>query len=67
MKKFKKKHKVEPLSKFIQNYHANWKDDIGRMYFNRIPNNLLPYRQHRKRSLGRPLRRWSETVTGHVA
>jgi hypothetical protein len=33
----------------------------------RIPNNLLNYRPHWKRSLGRPLKRWSETVTGHLA
>jgi hypothetical protein len=37
------------------------------MDFNRIPNNLLNYRPHGKRSLGRPLKRWSETVTGHLA
>jgi hypothetical protein len=29
---------------------------------NRIPNNLLNYRPHGKISLGRPLKRWSETV-----
>jgi hypothetical protein len=33
----------------------------------RIPNNLLNYRPHGKRSLVRPLKRWSETVTGHLA
>jgi hypothetical protein len=31
MKKFKKKMKVEPVSKFIQNYRANWKDHTERM------------------------------------
>jgi hypothetical protein len=57
--------KVEPVSKFIQNYRANWKNRIERMDSNRIPNNLMNYRPHGKRSLGRPLKRWSETVTGH--
>jgi hypothetical protein len=33
---------------------------------NRIPNNLLNYSSHGKRSVGRPLKRWSATVTGHL-
>jgi hypothetical protein len=41
--------KVEPVSKSIQNYRANWKDHIERMDSNRIPNNLLNYRPHGKR------------------
>jgi hypothetical protein len=48
--------KVEPVSKFIQNYRANWKNHIERMDSNRISNNLLNYRPHGKRSLGRPLK-----------
>jgi hypothetical protein len=59
--------KVEPVSKFIQNYCANWMGHIERMDPNRIPNKLLCYRPHEKRSLGRPLKRWSEVVTGHMA
>jgi hypothetical protein len=59
--------KIEPVSKFLQNYRANWKEHIERMESSRIPNNLLNYRRHGKRSLGRPLKRWSETVTGHLA
>jgi hypothetical protein len=65
-KKFKKL-KVEPIFKFIENYPASWKEQlIERMDSSRISNNLLNYRPHRKRSLGRPLKRWSETVTGHL-
>jgi hypothetical protein len=59
--------KFEPIFKFILNYRANWKEHIERMDCSRIPNNLLNYRPHGKRSLGRPLKRWSETVTGHFA
>jgi hypothetical protein len=59
--------KGEPIFKFIQNYRANWKEHIERMDSSRIPNNLLKYRPHGKRSQGRPLKRWSETVTGHLA
>jgi hypothetical protein len=59
--------KVEPISKFIQNLRANWKEHIERMDSSRIPKNLLNYRPHWKRSLGRPLKRWSGTVTGHLA
>jgi hypothetical protein len=51
--------KIEPISKFIHDYRTNWKEHIERMDSNRIPNG--------KRSLGRPLERWSETVTGHLA
>jgi hypothetical protein len=50
-----KNFKVEPISKFIQNYQANWKEHIERMDSSRIPNNFLNYRPHGKRSLGRPL------------
>jgi hypothetical protein len=57
--------KVEPISKFIENYRANRKVHIERMDSSRTPNNILNYRPHGK-SLGRPLRRWSETVTGHL-
>jgi hypothetical protein len=59
--------KVEPVSKFIQNYRANWKDHSERIDSNRIPNKVLHYRPHGKRSLRRPLERWSETVTVHLA
>jgi hypothetical protein len=65
--KILKNLKVEPVSTFTQNYRANWKDHIGRMDSNSIPNNLLNYRPHGKRSLGGLLKRWSETVTGHLA
>jgi hypothetical protein len=57
--------KVEPVSKFIHNCRANWKEHIEKMDSNR--NKLLRYRPHVKRSVGRPLKRWSETVTGHLA
>jgi hypothetical protein len=36
--------KVEPISKFIQNYRTNWKEHIERTDSSRIPNNLLNYR-----------------------
>jgi hypothetical protein len=65
-KEFLKNLKVEPVYKFIQNYRANWKD-TERTDSNRIPNKLLHCRPHGKRSLGRPLKRWSETVTRHLA
>jgi hypothetical protein len=59
--------KVEPISKFIQNYRANWQEHVERMDSSRIPNNLLNYRPYGKRSLGIPLNRWSETVIDHLA
>jgi hypothetical protein len=62
-----KKLKVEPVFKFIQNYRADCKEHIERTDSSRIPNSLLHYRPHGKRSLGRPLKRWSEIVTGNLA
>jgi hypothetical protein len=59
--------KVEPIFKFTQNYRANWKKHIERMDSSRIPDSLLNYRPHRKRSLGNLLKRWNEAVTGHLA
>jgi hypothetical protein len=66
-KEISKNLKVEPVSKFIHNYHANWKAHIEGMDSDRIPNKLLHYTPHGKRSLGRQLKRWSETVTSHLA
>jgi hypothetical protein len=48
---------IEPTGRII----------LKKMDSNRIPKTLLNYRPHGKRSLGRPLKRWSETVTGHLA
>jgi hypothetical protein len=41
-----KNFKVKPISKYIQNYWANWKEHIERMDYSRIPNNLLNYKPH---------------------
>jgi hypothetical protein len=38
IKKFQNNLKVEPVSKFIQNYCADWKDHTERMNSNIIPN-----------------------------
>jgi hypothetical protein len=62
-----KNFKVKPIFKFILNCWANWKEHIERMDSSRIPNNLLNYRPHGKRGVGRLLKRWTETVTDHFA
>jgi hypothetical protein len=59
----KKNLKVEPISKCVQNYCANWMDHIEGMDSNRVRNKLLHYRPHGRRSIIRPLERWSEIVT----
>jgi hypothetical protein len=43
------------------------KDHIQRIDYNRVPNKFLHYRPHGKRSLGKPLKRWNNTVIGHLA
>jgi hypothetical protein len=41
---------------------------IGRIILKEwiLTESLLNYRSHGKRSLGRPLKRWSETITGYL-
>jgi hypothetical protein len=63
----KKNLKVERVSKCLQNYRANLKDHIEKMDSNRARNKTFAHRPRGKRSLGRPLERWSETVAGHLA
>jgi hypothetical protein len=43
----------------------NWKQHVQRMYRSRIPRQMMTHRPKGKRSLGRPRKRWRETVTGH--
>jgi hypothetical protein len=62
----KRNLKVEPVSKCIQNYCANWTDHIEGVDSDRIRNKLLLYRPHGRRRPVRPLERWSETATGRL-
>jgi ABC-type antimicrobial peptide transport system ATPase subunit len=40
----------------------NWKELVDRMSFDRIPKMILKYQPKEKRNLGRPLKRWKDSV-----
>jgi hypothetical protein len=46
-------------------YTNNLKQHVHKMEQSRIPRQMMTYRPKGKRSLGRPLKRWRDTVTGH--
>jgi hypothetical protein len=52
------------LTEFIEKYRRNWKQHVGRMGAERMRRKILKYQPKRKRSSGRPLKRW---MNCHVA
>jgi hypothetical protein len=56
---------VERITTYLQQDRAQWKSHIERMTDTRWPKLITSYKPPGKRSLGRPLKRWSETVTSH--
>jgi hypothetical protein len=57
--------KINPVLGDIDQYRNNWEQHAQRMYRSRIPWQMTTYRPKGERSLGRPLKRWRETLTGH--
>jgi hypothetical protein len=57
--------KINSVLEHIDQYRNNWKQHVQRMDRSRIPRQMMACRPKGKRSLGRPLERWRETVTGH--
>jgi hypothetical protein len=53
------------MTSHIDQYRNNWKQHVQRMDRSLIPQQIITYPPKGKRSLGRPLKRWGETVTGH--
>lgn len=60
-----KELQIEPITEYLQKYRQNWRSHVIRMPRSRIPRQILNYHPVGKRSLGRPFKRWQETVTGH--
>ena len=58
---------VSSVMDHISTYRNNWQQHLQRMDRTRIPRQILNYYPRGTRSLGRPLKRWHETVTGHLA
>jgi hypothetical protein len=57
--------KINSVLEHVDQYRNNWKQHVQRMDRSRIPRQMMTCRPKGKRSLGRPLKRWRETVTGH--
>jgi hypothetical protein len=57
--------KINSVLEHTDQYRNNWKQHVQRMDRSRIPRQMMTYRPKGKRSLGRPLKRWRQTVTGH--
>jgi hypothetical protein len=43
-------------------YKKNWKEHVDRMSSDRIPKMILKYEPKGKTNLGRPLKRWKDSV-----
>jgi hypothetical protein len=53
---------MSQITEFIYQYRKNWKEHVDRMSSDRIPKMILKYQPKGKRNLGRPLRRWKDSV-----
>lgn len=60
-----KELKITPIYEHLNHYRQKWLNHVNRMDRSRLPRQILRYIPHGRRSLGRPLKRWTETVTGH--
>jgi hypothetical protein len=58
--------KVEPISKCIQNYQANWKEHIERMNSSRIPNNLFELHTTWKKKPRETIKRWRQSINQFI-
>jgi hypothetical protein len=53
---------MSQITEFIYQYRKNWKEQVDRMSSDRIPKIILKYQPKWKRNLGRPLKRWKDSV-----
>jgi hypothetical protein len=53
---------VSQITEFIHQYRKNWKEHVDRMSCDRIPKMILKYQPKGKRNLGRPFKRWKDSV-----
>jgi hypothetical protein len=53
---------ISQITEFIYQYRKNWKEHVDRMSSNGIPKLILKYQPKGKRNLGRPLKRWKDSV-----
>jgi hypothetical protein len=57
--------KINSVLEHIDQYRNNWKQHVQRIDRSYISRQMIDLRPKGKISLGRPLKRWRETVTGH--
>jgi hypothetical protein len=53
---------ISQITEFICQYKKNWKEHVDRMSSDRIPKMILKYQPKGKRNLGKPLKRWKDSV-----
>jgi hypothetical protein len=61
-----RKLEINSVLEHIDQYRNNWKQRVQRVDRSLIPRQMMTYLPKGKRSLGRPLKLWRETVTGHL-
>jgi hypothetical protein len=50
------------ITEFIEKCRRNWEESVGRISGDRIHKKILKYQLKGKRSLGRPRKRWKDSV-----
>jgi hypothetical protein len=53
---------ISQITEFICQYRKNWKEHVNRMSSDRIPKMILKCQPKGKRNLGKPLKRWKDSV-----
>jgi hypothetical protein len=53
---------MSQITEFMYEYRKNWKEHVDRMSSDRIPKMILKYQPKGKTNLGRPLKRWKDSV-----
>jgi hypothetical protein len=53
---------ISQITEFIYQYRTNWKEHVDSMSSDGIPKMILKYQPKGKRNLGRPLKRWKDSV-----
>jgi hypothetical protein len=53
---------MSQITEFIYQYRKNWKEHVDKMSCDRVPKMILKYQPKGKINLGRPLKRWKDSV-----
>jgi hypothetical protein len=53
---------MSQITEYVYQYRKNWKEHVDRMSSDRIPKMILKYEPKGKINLGRPLKRWKNSV-----